>query len=240
MDGPPAISILLPTYNEAENIGPLITRLREALRPLHDSDGNPLTYEIIVVDAGSTDETLIRARGAGADKVFVQRKRGFAMALKEGFAAARGRYVVTMDADLTHEPTLLRTMIEHAKEAHIVIASRYVRGGSSEWPAFRRILSLILNRAYSLLLWLPVRDVSSGYRIYDRRILKGMKLTCKNFDVQEEILVKAYLRGARITEIPMHYRRRAHGKSHAQILRLVFSYAKTLAKLFHLRYFFPR
>ena len=234
------ISIVLPTYDEGENIGPLIARLREAVSRLRDPDGNPFSCEIIVVDAGSRDDTVARAREAGAGLVFVQKERGYGMALKEGFAAARGRYVVTMDADQSHDPALLPAMMAAMAGADVVIASRYVKGGSSEWPAFRRILSVILNRIYSLVLWLPIRDVSSGYRVYDRRVLDGLAITCRNFDALEEILVRAYCRGARIAEVPMRYQRRAHGRSHARLLPFALSYARTLLKMLRLRYFSAR
>jgi dolichol-phosphate mannosyltransferase len=188
------------------------------------------------VDAGSQDNTAARAREAGANLVFVQKERGYGMALKEGFAAARGRYVVTMDADLSHDPALLPAMMAAMAGADVVIASRYVSGGSSEWPAFRRILSVILNRVYSLVLWLPIRDVSSGYRVYDGRVLDELAITCRNFDALEEILVRAYCRGARIVEVPMRYQRRAHGRSHARLLPFAISYLKTLLKMMRLRY----
>ena len=231
-----AISVVLPTYDEALNIGPLIARFRQALAEMRDASGNPPSYEIIVVDAGSQDDTCARAGEAGATRVFVQKGRGYGMALKEGFAEARGRYVVTMDADLSHDPALLPAMWARTADADVVIASRYVRGGSSEWPAFRRMLSVILNRIYTLVLWLPIRDVSSGYRLYDRRVLDKIEITCRNFDVVEEILVRAWREGARVAEVPMHYQRRAHGVSHARLLPFAVSYAKTLVKMFFLRY----
>jgi len=245
MVGPdgPAISVVLPTYDEAQNIGPLIARFREILAEMRDASGNPPSYEIIVVDVGSQDDTCARAREAGATlpapdslRVFVQKERGYGMALKEGFAAARGRYVVTMDADLSHDPALLHAMWARMADADIVIASRYIRGGSSDGPVFRRILSVILNHVYTLVLWLPFRDVSSGYRLYDRRFLEKMEITCRNFDVVEEILVRAWRKGARIAEVPMHYQRRAHGVSHARLLPFAMSYAKTLVKMFFLRF----
>jgi dolichol-phosphate mannosyltransferase len=230
------ISVVLPTYDEAQNIGPLITRLLQILGQLRDPAGASLSCEIIVIDAGSTDGTLARAREAGATRVFVQKERGYGMALKEGFASACGRYIITMDADLSHDPLLLPAMMARMADADVVIASRYVEGGSSDSSAFRRILSVILNRIYTLVLWLPIRDCSSGYRIYDRRVLDHIEITCRNFDALEEILMRAWRNGARIVEVPMNYRRRAHGASHARLLPFALSYAKTLVKMFFLRF----
>ncbi len=232
---PLAFSVVLPTCDEALNIGPLIARLREVLREFGDAP-----FEIIVVDAGSTDDTMARAREAGATTAFVQKERGYGMALKEGFAAAQGRYVITMDADLSHDPALLPAMVARMERADVVIASRYVPGGGSEGPAFRRLLSVILNRVYSLALRLPARDVSSGYRIYRREVLGKIPIVCRHFDVLEEILVHACRNGARIAEVPLRYRRRAHGVSHARLLPFAVSYASTLVRMFRLRYLAPR
>ena len=230
------ISVVLPTYDEAQNIGPLIAALRRALGDLRNPAGNPLSHEIIVVDAGSRDDTLPKARGAGAT-AFVQTQPGYGMALKEGFAAARGRYIVTMDADLSHDPALLPAMMASISGADVVIASRYVKGGSSAGSAFRRVLSIILNCIYSSALRLPIKDVSCGYRIYDRRVLDGIQVTCRNFDALEEILIRACQNGARIVEVPLKCGLRAHGKSHARIIPFAFSYSKTLLRMLRLRYF---
>jgi dolichol-phosphate mannosyltransferase len=229
------ISVVLPTYDEGQNIGPLIAALRRALGDLRNPTGHPLSHEIIIVDAGSQDDTLSKAREAGA-RAFVQAQPGYGMALREGFAAARGRYVVTMDADLSHDPALLPAMMARISEADIVIASRYVKGGSSAGSAFRRLLSIILNRIYSLALRLPIRDVSCGYRIYDRKVLDGIQITGRNFDALEEILIRACQNGARIAEVPLKCGLRAHGKSHARIIPFAFSYLKTLVRMLRLRY----
>jgi dolichol-phosphate mannosyltransferase len=211
--------------------------VRRAIAGLCDPAGNVLTHEIIVVDAGSKDDTLARAREAGATTAFVQKERGYGPALREGFAAARGRYVITMDTDLSHDPALIPSMMAKMGGADVVIASRYVKGGSSGGSRMRRALSVVLNRVYGLILWLPPKDLSSGYRIYDRRFVQGMEITCRNFDALEEIIVRAYLRGARFAEAPLNYKLRLHGESHARIFSFGVSYAKTLLKLFRLRYF---
>lgn len=222
------VSVVIPAYDEGENISHLIAGIKKIL------EGRKISYEILVVDAGSNDDTIERAQAAGA-KVMVQSQPGYGMALKEGFEAAKGRNIITMDADLSHDPEFIDEMMARRDEADIIIASRYVHGGSADMSRFRRILSIILNRIFCRILSLPYRDISSGYRFYSRESLRKIEITSRDFDVLEEILVKAYCLGLRIVEIPFHYKPRIHGTSHARLLRFGISFCKTLYRMWKLR-----
>ena len=167
------------------NIGELIDQIKGVL------SGYLKDYEIIVVDVGSSDRTRDISKEKGA-KVIIQESPGYGGALKEGFSIASGKYIITMDADLSHNPEFIRAMIEKKNDADLIIASRYVKGGSAEIGPCRRVLSIILNRVFSLILSLPYKDISSGFRMYDRNYLSRISITRKNFDVLEEILIKIY------------------------------------------------
>src|SRR5206468_1432521 len=106
-----------------------------------------------------------------------------------GFAATTAPYIATMDADLSHRPVFVADLWRRRHEAEVLIASRYVPGGSAEMGWFRRLLSQILNRTYARALALPVRDLSSGFRMYHRNVLDGIELFARDFDVLEEILI---------------------------------------------------
>ncbi len=224
----PQITVLLPAMNEAENVSLVVPLLHETLRSLG------LAYEILVVDGQSEDETPVRAASLGA-RVHVQRELGYGRALTEGFALARGRFILTMDCDYSHDPAFIGDLWKSRHRGAIVVASRYAQGGSSEAGAFRSLLSRILNATYRRILTLPVRDVSSGFRLYDRRALAEVKVESHNFDALEEILIKAYGLGYGVAEIPFRYRARASGSSKARILKFGWQLLKTLHRLWSLR-----
>ena len=225
---PLEISVVIPAYDEEANISALISGVRQVL------EKNQCVFEIIVVDANSKDDTVKRAEKAGAE-VLIQRRPGYGMALKEGFDKARGKYVITMDADLSHDPLFIEEMLKIRGDADVIIASRYVPGGSAEMSSFRRCLSIILNRMFRLILSLPYRDISSGYRFYNQKVLKQAVITCRDFDVLEEILIRAHNQGFRIVEVPFHYKPRAHGKSHVKLIHFGLSFSRTLWKMSRLR-----
>ena len=225
---PADISVVVPALNERENLEPLFKSLANV------TSGLGLTAEIIVADGGSKDGSRELAERSGAE-VVDQTERGYGGALLAGFAAATAPFIVTMDADLSHPPVFLREFWKQRESADILVASRYVAGGRADMGAFRRVLSLILNKTYSRVLSLPLHDVSSGFRMYRSTSVKSLKLEARDFDVLEEILVKIYVNGGRIKEVPFHYGARHSGKSHAKLLRFGWAYSKTLLKMWKLR-----
>src|SRR5208337_2736457 len=192
------VSVILPVMNEAENLRVLIPRLIASL------ERERLTHEIVVVDGPSTDGTRETAEALGA-RVVGERKRGYAGALETGIAEARGDYLLTLDADQSHDPDFIIKMWRARKRADIVVASRYVLGGVAYSDFIRRSTSWFLNQALRRMLSIPVLDMSSGYRLYRREVFAELELTSANFEVQEEILVKAYASGFSVVEIPFTY-----------------------------------
>lgn len=225
----PELSVVIPALNEAENLRSLLPLIHKVV-----ADFN-VSAEVIVVDGGSVDDTKSIVPSLGA-RIVEQTERGYGGALLAGFAAARAPYVATMDADLSHPPDFLGDFWRERQTSDVLIASRYVSGGQADMAMGRRILSTILNRTYSVLLGLKLRDVSSGFRMYDRRQIATLDLRARDFDVLEEILVKIYINGGRIKEVPFHYRVRQSGKSHAKLLKFGWAYLKTLLKMCRLRY----
>src|SRR6185436_9144996 len=162
--------------------------------------------------------------------------RGYGGALLAGFASAQAPYLVTMDADLSHPPKFLKDFWEQRKETDLLVASRYVPGGRADMGIGRRILSTILNRTYASLLGINLRDLSSGFRMYQQQVVAELDLRARDFDVLEEILVKIYLAGGRIREVPFHYQVRNSGESHAKLIKFGWAYLKTLVRMIRLRY----
>jgi len=222
------LSVVIPALNEADNLAKLLPQLHAVLSSIDPS------YEIIVVDHHSTDATAEVC--AAANAILIQQTEpGFGGALRSGFRQATGEYILTMDADLSHVPDFIPPMWQRRDEAELVIASRYVQGGSVDMPRYRLLLSVILNGIYTKILSLPAKDISSGFRLYRTSCLSGLDLHSNDFDAQEEILIGVYARGCKIVEVPFHYSPRDSGKSKVKLLRFGVSYLKTLARMWKLR-----
>ena len=224
------LSIVLPTLNEESNVTVLLRWLRKALAAVG------MNYEIIVIDGGSKDRTVSVALNSGLPlQVIEQEKPGYAEALRLGFAASRGNHILTLDADLSHAPNLIPSLWQIRNVAEIIIASRYVRGGSAKMPFIRLVLSRILNFFFTKGLSLPVLDISSGFRLYQASMIKELNLTSVNFEILEEILIKCFAGGWRIKEIPMTYLPRKRGKSKANLAKFAYYFAKEFIQMWRLR-----
>jgi dolichol-phosphate mannosyltransferase len=222
------LSILIPAWNERANLELLIPALYDVVRTMG------VDAELIVVDGGSHDGTRETAQQLGA-RVLEQCERGYGGALLTGFASTSAEYIVTLDADLSHPPVFIAEFWRLRAQAEMLIASRYVPGGRAEMSGFRRFLSIVLNRTYSRLLALPVRDVSSGFRMYRRKSVVDLKPLARDFDFLEEILILIYNRGGRVMEVPFHYLPRATGRSHAKLIKFGLAYSRTLWRMLRLR-----
>jgi dolichol-phosphate mannosyltransferase len=232
MRGQVDLSIVIPTLNERENLRLVIPALTETVRAL------ALRGEILVIDGGSSDGTGDEAERQGA-RVIVVPSGGYGEAMRVGLRAAAGEYVVTMDADLSHEPEVIETLWAARAPLTIGIASRYVEGGTAVMSRFRWLLSRLLNIAFAHGLALPVKDLSSGFRIYPAADARALRPTAGDFDILIELLVRAYKSGWRIVEVPFHYAPRRSGSSKARVIRLGRAYIGTFARLWKLRNTMP-
>lgn len=224
----PDLSVLILARNEAENLKRLLPDLARELGP------TGAAYEIIVVDADSPDGTADVARCFGA-RVVTQAAPGYANALRQGLAECTGERVVALDADLSHGPDVIGTLLGAGADADLVVASRYVPGGRADMPLSRRVLSWILNRVYGVTLGVPTRDLSSGFRVYRRAAFDALAPRGDYFDVLPELVALAHFRGLRVREVPFHYRQRGAGVSKARVVQFAPSYLRTLLRCWRLR-----
>src|SRR5258707_12373347 len=151
------MSVILPVMNEAENLRVLIPRLTASLAR------ERITHEIIVIDGLSTDGTREVAQELGA-RVVEERRRGYAGALETGIAEARGDYVLTLDADQSHDPDFVVKMWRARTRADIVVASRYVLGGVAYSDFIRRSANSLLDPKVHPILSVTRLHSSSRYR----------------------------------------------------------------------------
>jgi dolichol-phosphate mannosyltransferase len=222
------VSVVLPVLNECENLRVLIPRLHSLFAQLG------VSHEIIAVDGGSTDGTREVAASFGA-RVIPERVKGYAGALSTGLDAARGDYVLTLDADMSHDPDFVAKMWRVRDEAEVIIASRYMRGGAAYTDFSRRITSQFLNFLLRRVLSIPVGDLSSGFRLYHREAITNLQLQSRNIEILEEILVKIYAQGYRVIEVPFTYFPRGEGRSHSRMVRYGIDLAVSAIKLWKIR-----
>jgi len=163
--------IIIPTYNEAENIA----RLIEEIFQLH------YDFEVLVIDDNSSDGTaeIVRKLSVKRDKIFlIQRpsKLGYGSAIIEGFKFALNQkvdVVIEMDADFSHNPLYLKEFLHNINRYQVVIGSRYIKGGRVvNWPFKRRALSYLANIYVRLITGMAIHDATSGYRCYRREVLE--------------------------------------------------------------------
>lgn len=225
------LSVIIPAYNEGENLLLLIPKIKNILSDINEN------HEILVIDNHSKDDTEKNVKKYKSQNVRLiqQQSRGFGGAIKTGFKYAAGDYILTMDADFSHNPDFIKTLWKNREKADVIIASRYVKGGSMEISFFRKFLSKMLNNTFSFLLSTPVKDLSSNFRLYKREAINNLGITGENFDILPEIIVRAYSKGHRILECPFHYSPRTKGESKLRLLKFGITYLKTFMKLWKLR-----
>jgi len=226
------LSIVLPAYEEAANLDVLIPQLHAAARPLTPD------YEIIVVDTQAPlDDTPEVCRKHNAR--YVARRDGnlYGHAIRTALAEARGKYVMFMDADGSHNPAFLPSLWQHRQDAHLVIASRYVSGGRTENPAVLIFMSHAVNYVFRLFLGLRCFDVSNSFRLYRGDDLRALRLKCHHFDIVEEILVKLVFsrRDYILREVPFVFEKRKAGRTKRNLLTFAIGYAVTLMRLMKLK-----
>lgn len=220
------LTVVLPTLNEEGSLRRVLPRLRAAFEKMG------ARAEILVVDGRSKDSTVAVAREGGA-AVMTQKARGLGGALREGLAATKTPWIAVVDADGSHPPEDLIRLWERRGEADLIIASRYVPGGSAVMDPLRQVLSRSLNIAARLVLRLPVRDSSGGFRLYRGELARAAcaEASAADFTIQQELLVGMLARGGKVLEVPFRYEPRLDGASKASALRLAPAYLRMLWKL---------
>ena len=226
------VYISIATYNERENIAPLLTQIRQVSPDAH----------IIVVDDDSPDGTGqivddFAATDSGIIPVHRARKSGYASAHKHaiGLALERGAdVIVTMDADFSHDPGVIPGLIAAVTEADIAIGSRYIPGGGvRDWPWHRRFLSATANAFTRACLGISAHDCTSGFRAYRADLLRRLDLgifATEGYAFLEESLYECRKLKARIAEVPIIFADRKLGKSKLS-QGVVFEAMLNLAKL---------
>ena len=225
---------MIPTYNERENLKPLTDLIRQEF---------PQVKSILIVDDGSPDGTAEAARKIPGVEVLARTgERGYGFSMRDGLqlAIARGAdVVITMDADLSHDASILPTMLAGLEKADLVIGSRYCAGSAlvENWPWYRLLISRMAGGLVTVCTGAPVRDTTSGYRCWSAELLHAMNLVqieAGGFAFLYESLFHARQAGARFSEVPNLYRGRIHGESKLN-WKIAAEAIRLLPRLFWLR-----
>ena len=229
------LSIVVPTYNESQNIVKMLDSIAETLSPY-------ATAEIIVVDDNSPDGTAeiasLHAKNISNKKKLhveiIRRdgKFGLSSAIIEGVQFATGELLVVMDGDLSHPPQVIPSIIEALRDSNcdIVVASRYIKGGSIiGWPFKRRLMSKGATKIAQYGLGIEVKDPVSGFFAFRRDIIDGIKFDAIGYKMLLEILVKT--KGARVKEVPYTFINRSTGASKLDV-EVMFDYLRAIMRLY--------
>ena len=208
--------VIIPTYNESENIAPLIDQLLAL----------PCALEVLVVDDNSPDGTglLVEERKRSEPRVHLIRrpgKLGLGSAYRDGFRFALehgAEFIFEMDADFSHDPAAIPEFLRQAAEVDLVLGSRYLNGGVTvvNWPLSRLILSYAANVYVRRITGLPLWDATGGFKCFRRRALEAVRLDRVRSDgyaFQIEMSFKVWKRGLSIREIPIMFVDRRAGSS---------------------------
>jgi len=221
------LSIVIPMFNEADNVETTICRIEEVLTSFQGD------YEIIAVNDGSLDNTLeILNRLAEQDerlKVLSYPKNiGRGMALKRGFQESKGEFVVSIDADLSYDPHYIMELIkalENDQDVDLVLASPYMPGGGvKNVPFLRLCISKIGNKILRFAMPNRIHTSTGIFRAYRRRVLDSLELESDGKEIHLEILSKAIALGYRVKEVPVMLTRRKKGESKFRFRKTVFSH----------------
>lgn len=219
-----SLSIIVPAYNEQDNISEVIQKIEGTLR---------LEHELIIVNDHSTDATpqLVQKlceKYPNISLVNNLSEKGFANAIKAGFANAKGSVVIPVMADLCDDLSIIEKMFNEINRGYdIVVGCRYTKGGARIGGSkLKGFLSGSAGRSLHYLLGIPTKDIANAFKMYRKTVLESINIESKGFEVSVEIPLKAYYLGFKISEIPTVWRERTKGKSSFRIFKLLPTYLK--------------
>lgn len=227
------ISFIFPAYNEEENLKRFPSEVFPVFDALRES------YEILVIDDGSHDQTFAVASALGP-RVRVLRhdvNQGLGAAIQTGFREAKGDLIITMDTDLTFAPSLVARLLAryHKGDVDVVSGSPKLAGYGRDIPSYRVFISHVANLVYRVVMGARVTAVSPIFRLYKREQVVGLPLRAKRFDANAEILFYLIRDKRRIAEIPTELTQRKFGESKLNYKKEMVRHAKLIARLLWMR-----
>ena len=230
------LTVLLPAYNEIVNLRILIPKIIAVTKLLEGIQ----TEILVVLPSFANSSEVAEINTLGAKPVKRHPTNSFGDALRTGFSSSSvsTEFIITMDADCSHNPDLIPRLLQNASNTHIVSASRYVNGGSSDAKRRQQAMSRIVNFAFTIVLGEKIHDISGNYKLYRRSIISQLELTGKNFDIIQEIVFKTKKltgKSFNLVEVPYRWNERLDGKPKRKLIPYIVSYIRMLLKFAILR-----
>ncbi|MBS7659932.1 MAG: glycosyltransferase family 2 protein [Candidatus Bathyarchaeia archaeon] len=209
MQKQPFISVVVPVFNEELTVGDVVQGIRNAL------DAMGLNYEVIVVDDGSSDNSVNVALSSQAKVLMLKKHMGKGYALRAGFSKARGNIIITIDSDGSHDPKDIPKILEPIlkDEADLIIGSRFLNNRNVFINGLNKAGAKILNFTIRILTGHAISDSQSGYRAFKSLIVKAISLKSVGYEIESEMLIKAIKKGFRAQEVPIKFEQRTYGRS---------------------------
>lgn len=218
------LSVIVPAYNEEENIKEVIEKIEASL---------DMPHELVVVNDHSVDKTSqivdsLTSRYGNIKLVQNERERGFANALRTGFQNASTEFLIPVMGDLCDDLSTVKKMLAKADEGFdIICGCRYALGGRRLGGSkVKGLFSSFVGWTLHFLLCIPTHDVANAFKMYRRSVIESIDIGAKGFEISMEITLKGYYKGFKIAEVPTVWRERTKGKSSFKMLRLFPSYFK--------------
>lgn len=218
------LSIIIPAYNEEENIGQVIEQVEGRIK---------FPFDLIVVNDHSADMTAEIIAGL-ANKfnniILIENKLapGFANVVKTGLASVKTEVVVSVMGDLCDDLGTIPLMFEKIKEGFdVVCGSRYIKGGARIGGSkVKGFFSFFVGKTMSMLTGITTRDVANAFKMYRKEVIESINIESAGFEVSMELALKAYFNGFKITEVPTVWREREKGKSSFRMFNLTPNYSR--------------
>jgi dolichol-phosphate mannosyltransferase len=223
------LSIVIPTRNDESLIGDILGRVREEAEKLN------CRFEIIVIDGNSVDATRKIVKERGAFLFCLDHRPTYGEIIHKSVELASGQHVIILDADLLENYTVISRFWERRQASELLIGSRYVSGGSARMPLARKILSRMLNILYGRLLSLPYKDISSGFRMYNKKIFEDVRPDAFDYSILIESILKAHANGWIIEEIPFRYEPERFGHSTKRAFSFLLTTLRSIFRMWQLR-----
>lgn len=232
-----SISAVLLAYKEAENLRVLLPQIKEQLEKTGEE------FEVVIIDTKEPLDDTPKVCAEFGARYVNQRYPHFGGAFRTGIEEARFNKFLIMDSDGSHKPEYISDIYRKFTEgADVVIGSRYVKGGVTNDAKSSIVMSKILNTVFRIITGIKAKDISTDFRMYDTAQLKKVELTCHNYDVLQEVLLKLKLNnpGLVIKETPISFNKRLYGESKRRLIPFIMGYIKTMFRLIGLRIFHGR
>jgi dolichol-phosphate mannosyltransferase len=222
------LSVIIPAYMEEENLRILLPRISRVLGKIG------CVFECIIVDSNERlDDTELVCIENNFKYVSREGTDSYGDAVRTGIKFAKGKYIIFMDADGSHSPEFIQDLYKKRDFADVIIASRYIRQGNSDNSLILKAMSRALNISYSLVFGINAKDISNSFKLYNADVFNKINLVSSNFDIIQEILIKARRNkvSLSILEVPYTFKQRMFGRTKRNLLLFMLGYFITMIKL---------